>query len=88
VNKEGTKKQTKPVMHVEWLMFPTLARACHPSSAKVIAHLMAKHKEYQILEESGGRADQVRARLISASYARTYELLQELEGLQTVNRNQ
>jgi hypothetical protein len=69
----------------DWLNFPTLAEVFNGNPSKTIAHLMAKHKEYQSLETSGTAADRVRARLISVSYARTWALLQELETLQAAS---
>ena len=71
------------------MKFPTLAEVFDESPSKMIAHLTAKHKEYQALEVTGTAADRVRARLISASYARTCALLQELEAAQTeLNKKQ
>ena len=73
----------------DWMKFPTLAEVFDGSPSKTIAHLTAKHKEYQSLEVTGTAADRVRARLISASYARTCALLQELETAQAeLNRKQ
>ena len=73
----------------DWMKFPTLAEVFDNSPSKTIAHLTAKHKEYQSLEVTGTAADRVRARLISASYARTCALLQELEAAQTeLNKKQ
>lgn len=73
----------------DWMKFPTLAEVFDESPSKTIAHLAAKHKEYQSLEVTGTAADRVRARLISASYARTCALLQELETAQAeLNRKQ
>ena len=73
----------------DWMKFPTLAEVFDESPSKMIAHLTAKHKEYQSLEVTGTAADRVRARLISASYARTCALLQELEAAQTeLNKKQ
>ena len=73
----------------DWMKFPTLAEVFEESPSKMIAHLTAKHKEYQSLETTGAVADRVRARLISASYARTCALLQELDTAQTeLNKKQ
>ena len=73
----------------DWMKFPALAEVFDESPSKMIAHLTAKHKEYQLQETTGTAADRVRARLISASYARTCALLQELETAQTeLNKKQ
>lgn len=73
----------------DWMKFPTLAEVFDESPSKTIALLTARHKEYQSLETTGTAADRVRARLISASYARTCSLLQELEAAQTeLNKKQ
>jgi hypothetical protein len=73
----------------DWMKFPTLAEVFDESPSKTIAHLTTKHKEYQALEATGTAADRVRARLISASYARTCALLQELDAAQTeLNKKQ
>ena len=66
----------------EWMKFPTLAEVFEHSPSTTIAHLSEKHDEYQALEAVGTAADRIRARLISASYARTSALLQELEAKQ------
>jgi hypothetical protein len=73
----------------DWMKFPTLAEVFDESPSNMIAHLTAKHKEYQSLEVTGSAADRVRARLISASYARTCALLRELDTAQTeLNKKQ
>jgi hypothetical protein len=80
---EEAKTQVQPAsIQVDWLNFPTLEGVFEHSPDKMIAHLEARHKEYQALESSGAAADKVRARLISASYARTCELLRALETAQ------
>ena len=66
----------------EWMNFPTLAEVFEQSPSKAIAYLTEKHNEYQALEALGTATNQIRARLISASYARTCALLQELEAKQ------
>ena len=73
----------------DWMKFPTLAEVFEESPSKMIAHLTAKHKEYQSLEMTDVAADRGRARLVSASYARTCALLQELDTAQTeLNKKQ
>lgn len=78
-----------PTVLPDWMKFPTLAGVFDESPSKMIVHLTAKHKEYQSLEITGTAVDRVRARLISASYARTCALLQELENAQAkLNKKQ
>jgi hypothetical protein len=84
VNKVTTPREQPLVALPDWLKFPTLAEVFDESLSKMIAHLTAMHKEYQALEANGTAADRVRSRLISASYARTCVLLQELEAMQAV----
>jgi hypothetical protein len=78
----ATSQETSSNVLPEWMTFPTLAEVFDESPSETIAYLTAKHKEYQSLEATGTAADRVRARLISAGYARTCALLQELEALQ------
>lgn len=78
----ATSQETSSTVLPEWMIFPTLAEVFDESPTETIAYLTAKHKEYQSIEGTGTAADRVRARLISASYARTCALLQELEALQ------
>jgi hypothetical protein len=81
-NKEATMQGQSKAVQADWLKFPTLAEVFDQSPSKMIAHMAAKHKEYESLERTGTPAERVRARLISASYARTGALLQELEAAQ------
>lgn len=74
-----TARAKAAAAQAEWLKFPTLAEVFEHSPSATIEHLNARHKEYQSLEGSGAPADRVRARLIATSYARTSELLKELE---------
>jgi hypothetical protein len=79
INAPATMREASPTALPDWMKFPTLAEVFVQSPSDTIAYLTAKHKEYQSLETAGTSADRVRARLISASYARTCTLLQELE---------
>jgi hypothetical protein len=78
-------QEQSPIALPDWLKFPTLAEVFDASPSKMIAHLTARHKEYQSLEANGTAADRVRSRLISASYTRTCALLQELEAMQAIS---
>jgi hypothetical protein len=78
-NTAATTHMAQSTVLPDWMKFPTLAEVFVHSPSDTIAYLTAKHKEYQSLETAGTSADRVRARLISASYARTCALLQELE---------
>jgi hypothetical protein len=82
VNTVATSLEKPSTVLPDWLEFPTLAAVFDQSPSNTIAYLMSKQKEYQSLETAGPSADRVRARLISASYARTFALLQELEAAQ------
>jgi hypothetical protein len=77
-----TPRDTSSAVLADWMKFPTLAEVFDHSPSKTIADLTAKHKHYKSLEAISTAADRVRARLISVSYARTCELLQELETAQ------
>ena len=81
-NKHDSSDAKTTIAQADWFKFPMLEKVFEHSPDDMITHLEAKHKEYQSLEESGTPADRVRARLISASYARTCELLRELEAAQ------
>jgi|SRR5277367_6374710 hypothetical protein len=82
VNKHDASDAKPMIAQADWFKFPTLEEVFEHSPGKMIEHLEARHKEYQSLEGSGAAADKVRARLISASYARTSELLRSLEAAQ------
>lgn len=84
-SKTATQQEQPPVALPDWLKFPTLAEAFEESPVRIIAHLETRRKEYQSLEANGTAADRVRARLISASYARTCALLQELNEMQVAS---
>ena len=85
----GTSQGKSSTVLPDWMKFPALAEVFNESPSKTIAHLTARHKEYESLEAAGTAADRVRARLISAGYARTSALLQELEAAQTeLNKRQ
>ena len=77
-----TPRDTSSNVLADWIKFPTLAEVFDQSPSKTMTELTAKHKHYQSLEAIGTTAERVRARLISVSYARTCELLQELETAQ------
>lgn len=81
-NKHDAPDAKTTIAQADWFKFPTLEKVFEHSPDSMIAHLEARRKEYQSLEESGTPADRVRARLISAGYARTCELLRELEAAQ------
>jgi hypothetical protein len=63
----------------DWMKFPTLAQAFEPTPEKTVAALKGKEKEYLIIEAAGAPSEKVRARIIARCYARTSELLMELE---------
>jgi hypothetical protein len=81
-NKHDIADAKTIIVQADWFKFPMLEEVFEHSPGNMIAHLVAQHKEFQSLEESGTPADRVRARLISVSYARTCELLRELEAAQ------
>jgi len=74
-NVAGSSSATVP----DWMNFPTLVEVFRASPSETIAHLAARRNEYEAQSTTGKAADRVRNRLIYQSYARTSELLQELE---------
>jgi hypothetical protein len=77
-NKSNMTETSSPGLP-DWMVFPTLAEVFDPTPSEAIAHMTARHKEYQSRAATGSASDRVRDRLIAESYAHTYRLLQNLE---------
>jgi hypothetical protein len=74
-NAAGTSSTGLP----DWMIFPTIAEVFDPTPSEAISHMTEKYKEYQSRAATSSAANRARDRLVAESYARTCELLRDLE---------